>query len=114
MNEKKFELVDIGFVRSDGKSKEVGIVTNDGELIGLKEIVEVMNNLHKENELLQKTLDDTTELLNKKIMDCPAYQELIKENQQQKRKIEYLQKLRMEIRDVTIEEAIDKIKEMWE
>ena len=39
---------------------------------------------------------------------------LHKENQQLKKKIEYLQKLRMEIRDVTIEEAISKIKEMCE
>ena len=46
------------------------------------------------------------------IVEC--LNNLHEENQQQKKKIEYLQKLRMEIRDVTIEEAIDKIKEMWE
>lgn len=56
MTEKRFKLTDIGFVRSNGKSKEIGIVTNEGEFIELKKIVEVMNELYEENQALKKKI----------------------------------------------------------
>lgn len=42
---KRFILVDIGFVRDNGK------------LIGMKDIVEVMNALHEENQALKLRLE---------------------------------------------------------
>lgn len=57
-------------------------------------LVDLLNALHEENELLQKTLDGTVELLNKKLIDCPAYYNLMKTNQQQKETIKKIQEIK--------------------
>lgn len=84
MTQKRFKLTDIGFVRSNGKSKEIGIITNEGEFIELKKIVEVMNELYEENQTLQQS--DTIADLETQIMH------LKEENEQLKKKNESMEK----------------------
>ena len=67
MTKKRFKLTDIGFVRSDGKSKETGIVTDEGEFIELKKIVEVMNELYEENQALQQATNERKNQISTKI-----------------------------------------------
>lgn len=52
MTEKRFKLEDIGFVRDNGK------------LIGMKDIVTVMNDLQEENEQLENRLKQTFHEIN--------------------------------------------------
>ncbi len=57
MTEKRFVLEDILYVYDNGK------------LLGAREVVEVMNNLHEENEQLKQQLQSILKLT-RKIEDC--------------------------------------------
>lgn len=72
---KRFILVDIGFVRDNGK------------IVGMKDIVAIMNELYEENEEIGNTLDNMVTFKNKY---KDRYRKLKEENEQLKSEINML------------------------
>lgn len=94
MTDKRFKLVDIGFVYDDDK------------LIGMKEIVDLLNELNDENQALMEEIKDYQELLaNKEETLCEP---IIKENTHIKHTIKVM------LENERTEIGKNTLKQLWE